>query len=459
MRSPARFAWLAVLLACAGTRGAALAKDDFPKKAPDPKEGGEKIFEWKSGEGVVYFWRGPKTYDAEKGVGLTVILHGSNLTHQWGFANHSKDSFRPDDLVVSPDGTTPNGKGGFNFLDAPADADKLHALLGELKKAFKVRGTYLYGHSQGSFFALNYAGEEPEDVDGVVAHASGLWNSTQTGKKGFHQAIVFMHGTLDPVVPYGQSVGGYDALEKIGYPMLRLRSLEGWNHWPAEHNGDVPHTSQQLAWVEGMTTKDPGRLAWCLDFLADAKAKEWHDWAGLYVLAKHAAESEAPESTKARAKKAMDVVQALAASHAAAITVEPGAPYEAKAWVGHLPLFLREFPQVPAREELATKWKDALATHQKEAIAHLRKYFPALQKNDFATAFEEGVAAIMTGFLWRECADPELRDNLAKWQKDAKKLKLSKKALKDYDTLKGFGDAVSDGRKAFEALNRKADAP
>ena len=90
---------------------------DAPQKAPDPKDGSRKVCEWKSADGVVFAWRGPKMYDPAQGVGLTLILHGSNLSHTWGFANHNNDTFRPDDLVVCPDGTTPNGMGGFNFLD------------------------------------------------------------------------------------------------------------------------------------------------------------------------------------------------------------------------------------------------------------------------------------------------------------------------------------------------------
>ena len=164
------------------------------KKGIDPKAAFDAVSEGVSADGLVYAWRAPKHYDAERGVGLTLILHGSNLSHGWGFANHDKATFRPDDLVVVPDGTTSNGKGGFNFLGDAKDVKRLRALLEEVKKAVKVRATYVYGHSQGSFFALYYAGEEPTDVDGVVAHASGVWNFTKlakaghqcTGKKAFH---------------------------------------------------------------------------------------------------------------------------------------------------------------------------------------------------------------------------------------------------------------------------------
>lgn len=419
-----------------------------PTKALDPKAGGENVYESKSADGLVFAWRGPKRYDAAKGTGLTLILHGSNLTHGWGFANHDKATFRPDDLVVVPDGTTPNGKGGFNFLGEAKDAKRLHALLEEVKKAFRIRSTYVYGHSQGSFFSIYYAGEYPDDVDGIVAHASGIWNGTKLGKAGHHQAITLMHGTQDPVVPFVQSLLSLPSLREAGYPNARLYPLEGWNHWPAEHNaaGGTPHTSQELAWVEGMTTKDADRLAACLEVLADVKDKTEHDWSALWSLSRHAAEAPtATEATKTRAAKDLAVVEALAKKHADALaSVKPGASADGKPWMAHLPVFLRQFDGVPACAELGKAWKDTLEKHQERGIAHLKKYYASKDK-DPAGAFEEGVAAIAEGFLWCEVQDVGFRTQLETWQKDAKKWKLSKKALKDYAAVEGMKAAWKKG--------------
>jgi hypothetical protein len=120
-----RFGILVVCLAAfAGGRAARGA--DVATKAPDPKAAG-KLYEWKSAGGILCWWRAPQRYDEATGANLTLILHGSNLTHEWGFANHDHKTFRPDDFVVSPDGTTPNGKGGFNFLKE--DTKKVHGLV------------------------------------------------------------------------------------------------------------------------------------------------------------------------------------------------------------------------------------------------------------------------------------------------------------------------------------------
>jgi hypothetical protein len=55
------------------------------------------------------------------------------------------------------------------------------------------------------------------------------------------------------------------------YPMVRLRAIEGGSHVPAEVNYRVAHTSQQLAWIEGMATKDPARLAVAFERLSTVK--------------------------------------------------------------------------------------------------------------------------------------------------------------------------------------------
>ncbi len=436
----------------------AAAAERAPAVAAGKNKSWEEIHEWTSKGGVTCSWRGPREVaDADAGVNLTIILHGSNLTHGWGFANHGAASFRPDDLVLSPDGISPNGNGGFNFLEG--DARKAHALLEEVKGLVNVRSVFLYGHSQGSFFALTWAGEFPEEIQGVVAHASGIWRSSRRGKKGHEQAIVFQHGTQDPVVPYGQSVGGFEALRDAGYPLLRLRSLEWWNHWPAEHNGPVPHTSQQLAWVEGMTTADPARLEACLDVLAEPAAGQMgqHDFAGLWSLAGHvAAHDAAPEKLRKRAGKLRERVEKLAAAHVDALQLPAKVELEKKPWVGHLPVFLRAFQGLPACDELAAAQEDLLALHQKDAVAHLKKHYAALKPGKEAKAFEEGVAAIETGFLWRECWNIDFRNRLREWRQEAKDLGLGKKAVRAYDALfDDFEKAVISGSEEFEKINRK----
>lgn len=441
----------------------ALRAEEPPERAPGPDTRGT-LCRWQSKDGLVCHHRMPAAYDPERGTDLTLILHGSNLTHGWGFANHAPATFRPRDLVVSPDGTTPNGNGGFNFHGEPKDAKRLRAFLEELKKLVRVRRTYVYGHSQGSFFAFYYAGLHPEDVDGIVGHASGTWKGTTTGKKGHHQAVVFLHGTQDPVVPYDQSVGGHDGFVKARYPMARLCSLEGWNHWPAEHNGPVPHTSQQLAWCEGMTTDDPERLAACLDLLLDNKSRERHDYAALYLLAAHvtalpASSDWATAEVRAKAARAKDAVEALGRAHVAALAVPEKGAFDGGAWIGHLPVFLRAFAGVPACEALRERLEKLLERHEKDALKHMRKYWPARNAGKKDEAFRAGVEALEGGFLHYLCWDAGFRGNLADWRKAAETLGLRAGDTKGYDEMiAALDSAQAQGLQAFDTINKdKAD--
>ncbi|MGI9240260.1 MAG: hypothetical protein ACR2RV_05635, partial [Verrucomicrobiales bacterium] len=433
-----------------------------PVKERDPADlSAGKVYGWQSEDGLAYHYRIPKTYDAEAGANLTFVLHGSNLSRTWGFANHDPDTFRPDDIVVCPDGTTPNGEGGFNFFGKGVDVERLHALHQQLQQLFKVNATFIYGHSQGSFFALLYAGAKPQEVQGVVAHASGVWGGTAQPETAHHQAVVFMHGTQDPIVPYGQSVGGYESMLKKGYPTVRLRSLEGWNHWPAEQNGPIPHTSQQLAWVEGMTSSDPKRQAAAFVTLSRAKDKQQHDFAGLYlVAARIAALPDASAGAKRASEKALSNVGALADKHLASLAkADPDAADDPGdgAWVGHLPMFLRAFAGVPAAETLREQWEDVLKEHQEGANQHLGAYYKALNAGDKAGAFSAGVEALKTSFLSLYCADRQFLGNLKKWASDARELGLDKGEVTEFKSLyKGYLKSLEDGKKAFESINRRA---
>ena len=434
----------------------------FEEKAPGPSATGER-YEWKSKDGLAYVYRVPTNYDAEKGAGLTVILHGSNITRYWGFANHNYKSFRPDDIVISPDGTTSNGKDGFNFLGNKKDAKRLRGLIEEIKKTFKVTGTYLYGHSQGSFFALMYAGMYPDEVNGVLAHASGMWAGTRMGKKGHHQAIVVMHGTQDPVVPYVQSEEAWFGLRAAKYPKAHLRSIEGWNHWPAEHNLNlyrqaIPNASQQLAWIEAMTTTDPERLATCFAFVVDNKFSQRHDYGGTYKLAQYVAAHEAAnEDLKTRAKAVAESVEALATKHAEALSeaVPQKAVLAPKGWIQHLQMFLRTFEGAPAHEAIAKQYAKLVKKHRSKGAKHWNAYWKCLDGDDPKGGLTAGTKALEEGFLYHRTGDHVFLSWLERWSKEADKHKIGKKLKAKADGLiADLRAARKAGREAFDELNK-----
>ena len=424
-----------------------------PSKEPGPKAKG-KLYRWESGDGLAYEYRIPKDYDPEAGANLTFVLHGSNLSRRWTFWNHDVATFRPDDIVVSPDGTTPNGQGGFNFLQGKKDLERLHALHAELKETFNVTATYLYGHSQGAFFSFYYAGAYPDDVQGLVGQASGVWMGTGGGKKHHHQALVLMHGTADPVVPYGQSVGGLEFYSDMKYPMARLRSLDGWNHWPTQEQ-----TSQQLAWCEGMTTASPERLAAAFDELDGVKEKL--DPVAYRQVAARALELDGvPGKTRKKAEKALKEVDEAAADHAEAIAKSVGKKnkkrrLEDEAWVGHVPLYLRHFRGVPACDELADDWEKTLAAHDK-AGKKFGKTFRDKQGSSPKDAFSAGLELCSDAFLRRQTQDEELLSKMEAMADEAKDSGIGKKDMKTYDEIVPvLRSAIEKGQKAFGKVARR----
>lgn len=437
---------LALALAC--TVPAALG--DEPDKEIGPAARG-KTYTWQASNGLRYEYFIPKNYEHKKGATLTFILHGSNLDRRWGFANHTAGKFRPSDIVVSPDGTTSNGSGGFNSLQRREDLERMHELHEELKSVLNVRATYLYGHSQGSFFSCYYAGAYPDDIQGLVGQASGVWIGTEQSRRHHHQAVVLMHGTADPVVSYGQSVGGYTSYSDAKYPLVRLRSLEGWNHWPNQYQ-----TEQQLAWVEGMTTTDVQAIEAAFETLDGMK--EWRDPVALYQVARRLVEMEgASKKAINQAQKAVLEIEDLARKNVKAIEKSLGKAKGTKlsddAWVGHVPLFLRHFQGIDVCDEFSRKWKKRLAQHASSAKNHGTEYYRVYERKP-ADAFETGVELVKTAFLRYSTAEPKRLDQLEQWRKDAKKLKLKRAVLKAYDqTVPVFRSALQKGAAAFKKTN------
>src|SRR6185295_15192758 len=321
----ATWAFVAALgFALALTDGGARAEDAPPAplemKPPSPETAGKKCG-WKSADGLQYEHYVPKTYDPRRGANLIIILHGTGMDRRWGMANQIPGEFRPDDVLVSPDGTSKTGE-TVNFLNDAKDCKRVHALQDEIRKALKIRATYLYGHSNGAFFCYLYAGAYPDDVQGVVAQSGNIWNGTAATPKNHKQAIAVMHGTQDPVVSYFLAPGVLAFYREAKYPMAHLRSLEGWNHWPNQWQ-----TANEIAWCEGMTTDDPERATAAFDALDKSPEESGfdRDHAAVYLVAKRvAAMTNAPDDLKARATKTADAVEALAKKHADAVLASLG---------------------------------------------------------------------------------------------------------------------------------------
>lgn len=438
--------------------GPAVAADKGPPaKEPGPKATG-KLYTWKAENGLAYDFYLPKSYDPEKGITLTFILHGSNGWKGWGFSMHAAGEFRPHDFVVSPDGTTSNGQGGFNSLQSGKDLKRFHELHQHLKKKVKVNATYIYGLSQGSFFAHFYAGQHGDEVHGIVAHGSNLWLGSGLKKANHHQAISVMHGRGDPVVTYGNGVSAFAGYVEGKYPLRKFRTLQIDLHW-----APWGHQQQQLAWCEGMTSPDPERVVENFEILEKVKDSDgWFlDPVAVYQVAERLVGMEgADEKAQGRARKRMAEIDALAQKHVAAIEAShkktKAALTAAASWPGHAHFFLRDWGGVPAADEFAKTWEKTIDKHADAAEDGWKDYYPALRKGKKAKAFSAAVAAIEKGFLNYWAADAEMLKNLADWRDNAKGSGIKAAAVKRYDkVVKPFLAAMEKGKKEYAKLNKK----
>ncbi len=409
-----------------------------------------KVFEWRTEDGLAFEYFIPAGYEAQKGANLLLLLHGANLDRRWGFAQHEPGRFRPDDILVCPDGTTPGSAGACNFRQADKDLRRLNALLSLWRQRFNVKATYLYGHDQGAHFALLYAGAYPDQVQGVLAHAGGVWVGTRAEARGGHQAIVLMHGTADPVVPFAQSAAARKFYREAGQTQVRLRALRGGGHAP-----DARAAEEELAWCEGMTSEDGERVRAAFELLEGAGPGR--DQVALYDVARRLPTNMfVPPEVKERARRAAREVDELAARHVARI--EESRPrgdtpkLEAKPWIGHFHLFLQQFEGAPACETFRASWEKVMKAHRDNAAAAAREYRDC-RESEPARAFVAGVDMVAKGFLAGEFCNDELLATLAAWRRDAAALGISKTMLKYHDkTVPLFQEAMRAGAEAFDQV-------
>ncbi|MEM7515454.1 MAG: alpha/beta hydrolase [Planctomycetota bacterium] len=424
--------------------------DDNPEKAPaDAKSG--KVFVWHSEAGVPYEYYVPKSYDPEKGANLTVVLHGNGLDHRWTFWNHPAGEFRDQDIVVSPDAVS-EINGNREFIQSKEEVDGFKALLQELKAQWNIRQTFLYGHSQGSFFVFLFAGEHPEEVDGVCGHASGSWIGTQYGKPVHDVAIGIMHGT-DDHLSYSQSWYTRQTYEEAKHPMVHLRTLFDWPHRPNYYQAQ-----SVIDWCEGMTTTDPERLTEIVEGLSDTKRPMGVDWSGLWQVSNRLAEMDgATPKQSGLGKRVAEAVDALSAKHIAKI--EKGAPkgklnaLDGKPWAGHLIRLHEDFRGVPSFDAFRKKHKSDFKKLDGAPERLLKDYWRK-KDSDKTAALTLGLDLLSTGFLNYQCV--EIAGELEATFNDRKKLKLPKSVLKRERLIENYRSAREKGFKDFESLNKKA---
>lgn len=452
---PSVLAVIALALVASASAG------DLPSAAPSPGAKPHTWHETTSAGGVRYAWLVPKGYDGQTKRNLTAILHGTGLDYRWGPANHPAGVFRPDDVVVSLDGPSPGQDGTRLFLGEKKDADACAAFLTEMRAAFAVDRVFLYGHSQGGFFVVYFAGEHPEAVAGVVAHAAGAWNWSKTTGAVKKVAIAFQHGTLDPVVPYGQSPVARDAYAAAGFELLHLRRLDRYNHWP-----NAVRSAESLDWCEGMTTTDPERaLELARRILAPKKSDEysWETVVGysgardvLRRLEKKgpAPFAEVPEKTAAAAAALVTRVEAEGAKHVSALEKSVKArkdlTLKSGGAIGHVVPLREDFRGVDSVEEYVKKIGfDAELASQKKAVGAI---VDAWYGSSPPRSMYETILGNLADACLYEGFPSELAQRLDEWKSGAKSLGIDAKSLKKHPDVDAWRDAWKSGAESYKAI-------
>lgn len=444
-----------------------LRADDPPARQPAADAPAHSVFAHTArAGGLRYTWVLPKGYDGKTPRNLSVILHGTGLDYRWGHWNNKPGIFRPDDIVVSVDGTSPDGQTRL-FLGRPEDAALFAKFLEELRASFSVDRIFLYGHSQGGFFVPYFMGEHPEAVAGGVAHASGAWNWSKTPKELRKLALVFLHGSSDPVVPYGQSPGSRDYYVEHGFPLTHLRRLPYYNHWP-----NAVRATEELDWCQGMTAKDPREVLDCALAMLRTKPADEYQWTtvvdfsgALRVLERlvgkgPVALEKVPEDLAQEAREWMARIDAQAEEQVktlrATLPKKGALVLDGKPWLGQLLPLREDFRGVDAVEKLCAEIGLAkLAEAHGKATKPLYDawYGEGKSEADCAGAVLESIGKC---FLV-DGLPANLREKMEEWKK--RKLELPAKVAKKWNDWESYLKGLDDGWKQYESVWKKWKGP
>ena len=174
-----------------------------PRRAVAGRPRGQ-VLEWTSAEGKPYWYRLPKNLDRAAAAGTRP--HAPRHRPQVGLGVlelSDRDRRVPRERHRRRARGHDARRRGHVQLHAGEAGPRSHrGLIAYFKKKLPIGKVYLYGHSQGAFFAYWFAGEHPELVDGIVAHAGNVLADVKHPKAAKEKvAIGILHGRADAVVP------------------------------------------------------------------------------------------------------------------------------------------------------------------------------------------------------------------------------------------------------------------
>lgn len=349
--------WASALAALALITPQAMAKDAKPEEvdAPANVKPGTTGLVKAQGNGMKYFLRIPKKYDAKVGARLIVFLHGSNMNGLDYLRSFEAKRWCPDDILCCPNGengSDPFGRNNFGFGSGPLVA----SVTEEVQKAWKTTVTYVGGHSQGAFLTYNvilnfpklYQGAFPMAGDCWLQNEPNLWeDKPEIMKQQQEIPIAVIHGKADPVVAFSQGEHAYDCFRAAGWRKLRLFAPEKLNHMfmPAP-------IDEAIEWLDAMNGRNESKSL--------AQAAKWAR-AGKWGWVWHAAKT-AKAGTSAL-KAAEDAATKAVPAMATALKSQP------TQWLPQWIEFRRLHGDTAAAQPLVTEYLTQRAQQRPAALA------------------------------------------------------------------------------------------
>ena len=428
-------------------------------REPGPGAKPHHAYEATSSAGLRYTWAIPKDVPVAGERGMTVLLHGTGLDYRWGFANHPIGKFRPHDVVISVDGTSPGQGGSRLFLDQKKDLEGFHEFLNEMREKFEVDRIFLYGHSQGGFFVARFAGDYPDGLGGVVAHASGAWASSKTKGDVQKVPLVFLHGTADPVVPYTNSTGSIEHYRKQGYDLARLRPIPEYNHWP-----NAVRTAEAITWCEGMITARPAVAIAAAEELIRPKGVDAQglqmavDYSGAAsILSRFGSKSKqrlegVGKREKRRASSLSSVLEKEFKAHRKVLqkSMRRGLKLDGGAWLGHLLALREDMRGVPGAEKLFKSLKID-AVRKEHAVAAGRALRPWYDGKSPAEIYAAAVRELPNAFLY-DAFPHNYGEKLRQWHGQADTLGIDPKLRAQFPLVEAWLKGLDEGKKAYAGV-------
>jgi predicted esterase len=424
-----------------------------PRAEPSPQAPLGQVLAWTDRRDKPCWYRLPRKLDARKPPALIFMLHGTGLKWGWAFWYYpiAAGSFRADDVVVAPEGMSPDQAGNFNFIQGPADGDHLAELIADFKARLPIGKVYIYGHSQGAFFAYWFAGEHPELIDGIVAHAGNVLDVKHTPLSRAKVAIGILHGRADAVVPVDCAIRTEKIYRDQKYRNVKLQVVEGLTeqsgHWPLPRQ-----VGEMLAWLDSVTAdtpelslatalyalgKDPPDLAATAEATARAGAllKTW--------------KGKDRASLAERQEALRKLLDEAAREHGAAIEAgskagKGEAPYGA--WASHFLHAQRALEGLPAWQKAAPGTIKRAAGHEKVVARAM-----ALLDQGGTKSMGEVLKALEGGFLSRHHDELMNSARTRAVSRDAKPEDLKKLDALSASRREGW----SEGLKASLDIDRK----